>query len=81
MQQAQVGVCLHRTAVGTLGAAPTPLRAEEGPMTTAEDKLAQYLNEAHAMELALARTLQAHSSATSGPPRSRATCAPTRSAC
>jgi len=33
-------------------------------MTTAQDKLVQYLHEAHAMELALARTLQAHSAMT-----------------
>jgi len=33
-------------------------------MTTAEDKIAQYLQEAHAMELALARTLQAHGAMT-----------------
>jgi ferritin-like metal-binding protein YciE len=33
-------------------------------MTTAQDKVAQYLHEAHAMELALARTLQAHSAMT-----------------
>ncbi|MGN6187503.1 MAG: DUF892 family protein [Conexibacter sp.] len=33
-------------------------------MTTAQDKIAQYLHEAHAMELALARTLQAHSAMT-----------------
>jgi len=33
-------------------------------MTTAQDKIAQYLTEAHAMELALARTLQAHSAMT-----------------
>ena len=33
-------------------------------MTTAQDKIAQYLVEAHAMELALARTLQAHSAMT-----------------
>lgn len=33
-------------------------------MTTAQDKIAQYLHEAHAMELALARTLQAHAAMT-----------------
>jgi len=33
-------------------------------MTTAQDKLVQYLHEAHAMELALVRTLQAHSAMT-----------------
>jgi ferritin-like metal-binding protein YciE len=33
-------------------------------MTTAQDKVAQYLHEAHAMELALARTLQAHAAMT-----------------
>ncbi|HKG38164.1 MAG TPA: DUF892 family protein [Conexibacter sp.] len=33
-------------------------------MTIAQDKIAQYLQEAHAMELALARTLQAHSAMT-----------------
>ncbi len=33
-------------------------------MTTAQDKIAQYLREAHAMELALARTLQAHGAMT-----------------
>lgn len=39
-------------------------------MTTAQDKIAQYLQEAHAMELALARTLQAHSAMTpTGPYR------------
>ncbi len=38
--------------------------------TTAQDKIAQYLQEAHAMELALARTLQAHSAMTpTGPYR------------
>lgn len=30
-------------------------------MTTGQDKIAQYLHEAHAMELALTRTLEAHS--------------------
>ena len=39
-------------------------------MTRAQDKIAQYLQEAHAMELALARTLQAHSAMTpTGPYR------------
>jgi len=33
-------------------------------MTTGQDKIAQYLHEAHAMELALVRTLQAHSAMT-----------------
>jgi len=33
-------------------------------MPTAQDKIAQYLHEAHAMELALGRTLQAHSAMT-----------------
>jgi ferritin-like metal-binding protein YciE len=33
-------------------------------MTTTQDKIVQYLHEAHAMELALARTLQAHSAMT-----------------
>jgi ferritin-like metal-binding protein YciE len=33
-------------------------------MTTAQDKVAQYLHEAHAMELALSRTLQAHAAMT-----------------
>ncbi|HKG01875.1 MAG TPA: DUF892 family protein [Conexibacter sp.] len=33
-------------------------------MTIAQDKIAQYLHEAHAMELALVRTLQAHSAMT-----------------
>lgn len=40
-------------------------------MTTAQDKIAQYLNEAHAMELTLVRTLQAHRAMTpTGPYRS-----------
>jgi ferritin-like metal-binding protein YciE len=40
-------------------------------MTTAKDKIAQYLHEAHAMELALASTLQAHRAMTpTGPYRS-----------
>jgi ferritin-like metal-binding protein YciE len=40
-------------------------------MTTTQDKIAQYLHEAHAMELALVRTLQAHSAMTpTGPYRS-----------
>lgn len=40
-------------------------------MPTSKDKLAQYLHEAHAMELALVRTLQAHSAMTpTGPYKS-----------
>lgn len=40
-------------------------------MPTSQDKIAQYLHEAHAMELALVRTLQAHSAmAPTGPYRS-----------
>lgn len=41
-------------------------------MTTAQDKIAQYLNEAHAMELALVRTLQAHRAMTPTGPYRRA---------
>ncbi|HEX4806732.1 MAG TPA: DUF892 family protein [Conexibacter sp.] len=41
-------------------------------MPTANDKIAQYLNEAHAMELALVRTLQAHRAMTPTGPYRRA---------
>lgn len=37
-------------------------------MSTSQDKIAQYLHEAHAMELALVRTLQAHSAMTPAGP-------------
>jgi len=37
-------------------------------MTTAQDKIAQYLQEAHAMERSLARTLQAHRAVTPAGP-------------
>jgi ferritin-like metal-binding protein YciE len=58
--------------MGTLESCiPPDAPSEEGLMTTAHDKIAQYLHEAHAMELALARTLQAHRAMTpTGPYRS-----------
>src|SRR5215218_8370189 len=37
-------------------------------MTRSQDKIAQYLHEAHAMEMALTRTLQAHSAMTPAGP-------------
>src|SRR5829696_3922441 len=43
---------------------------EDDEMTSTESKIVQYLHEAHAMELALVRTLQAHRAITpTGPYR------------
>src|SRR4029077_7111967 len=64
--------CLRAQAMGSLECCTHPdIQSEEGfHMTTAQDKIAQDLQEAHAMELALAPPLQAHSAMTpTGPYR------------